>query len=243
MINTILTLNLNLIDAIYSDLSKYLDSDNTQIHTRYGGTKVIFFKIIQKNTLARWEIGRYQIEDAAEFISKYGDVKFELILKKLQDAVKNGDLDTYPIGQNIIRDIGKSEISDEAYWEDLNEWLDKNEKRITWRFTKPTPQNENSPDIIKKIKGEPKKVIQRVFENLHFNYYQWGRNLADPPHWLLPCRVLKGSKGRKISHSWDPILIGLALMDKGITKKQLNLAFMDLKDWKEEWQEKRDLMD
>ena len=31
-------------------------------------------------------------------------------------------------------------------------------------------------------------------------------------------------------------------MDKGITKKQLNLAFMDLKDWKDEWQEKTDLM-
>lgn len=90
------------------------------------------------------------------------------------------------------------------------------------------------------IKGVSKKVIQRVFADLHFDYAKWGSNLANAPKWLTPCRVSRGSKASRVSHTWNPALIGLALMDKGITIKQLDLAFMGLKDWKDEWQEKTD---
>lgn len=93
------------------------------------------------------------------------------------------------------------------------------------------------------IHGLSKRVIMRTFAGLHFNYDQWGRALSDVPKWLIDCRVSRGSKGKKVSHFWNPVLIGLALMDKGVTKKQLNLAFMNLKDWSIEWQEKTDLMD
>lgn len=92
------------------------------------------------------------------------------------------------------------------------------------------------------VKGVTKKVIQRVFSGLHFDYDHWGVNLADAPKWLIECRVSRGSRSGRVSHTWNPVLIGLALKDKGITKKQLNLAFMDLKDWKDEWQEKSDGM-
>lgn len=108
-------------------------------------------------------------------------------------------------------------------------------------ITHPMAQADNAKAEV--IKSEPKRVIQRVFADLHFDYKQWGRNLGDVPQWLEPCRVSRGSKGKRVSHTWDPVLIGLALMDKGITKKQLNLVFMDLKDWKSKWQEKTDLMD
>lgn len=142
----------------------------------------------------------------------------------------------------------------------LNEWGNGTHKFVAVE----TPLNEdtsdydrwdvgfatNSKEVDKKItsqkitgKGVQKKIIQNVFDGLHFNYVQWGRNLGDPPKWLIDCRVSRGSKGKQISHSWDPVLIGLALMDKGIKKKQLNLAFMGLKDWLKEWQEKTDLMD
>lgn len=105
-----------------------------------------------------------------------------------------------------------------------------------------TNQANTAPAKTEAITGVTKRVIQRVFADLYFDYGQWGRNLGDVPQWLIPCRVSRGSKGKRVSHTWNPILIGLALMDKGITKKQLNLAFMDLKDWKDEWQEKTDLM-
>lgn len=108
----------------------------------------------------------------------------------------------------------------------------------------------NSKEVDKKLtsqkitcKAVQKKVIQKVFNGLHFDYDQWGRALGDVPKWLINCRVSRGSKGKRVSHTWDPVLIGLALMDKGITKKQLNLAFMGLKEWLKEWQEKTDLMD
>ncbi|NOU41530.1 MAG: hypothetical protein HOO85_09715 [Methylotenera sp.] len=104
----------------------------------------------------------------------------------------------------------------------------------------PTTQARSVPNA---MIGEPKRVIMRTFKGLYFDYDQWGRNLADVPRWLVPCRVSRGSKGRRVSHTWNPVLIGLALMDKGITKKELNLAFMNLKDWSKEWQEKTDLMD
>lgn len=103
-------------------------------------------------------------------------------------------------------------------------------------------QEAQHPASSLSTKGEPKKVIQRVFAGMHFDYAQWGSNLADVPNWLIPCRVSRGSKGKRVSHTWNPVLIGLALMDKGITKKQLNLAFMNLKDWSAEWQEITDSM-
>ena len=248
MTEVIRNLNLNLIDAIYLDLSKHSDSDSTQIQTRYGGTNIKSFKVIQKDTLARWGVGRYQIEEAAEFISKYGDVKYELIEKKLKDAINIGDLDTYPTGQNIIREVEKSEIWDDAYWDDLNEWLDKNEKRITWRFEKPSHASQSKQTSInalpiiqaEAIKKLTKQPVINAFENVYWNRDQWNKYLASPPNWLLPCRVAKGTKS--VSATWNPVQIGLALMDKKITLKQLDLVFWGLKDWKAEWQEKTELM-
>lgn len=104
----------------------------------------------------------------------------------------------------------------------------------------PSMQSDTIPAKAEPTRGEPKKVIQRAFADLHFDYSQWGRYLGDVPKWLKPCRVSRGSKGKRVSHSWNPVLIGIALMDKGVTKKQLNLVFMDLKDWKDEWQETTD---
>ena len=106
-----------------------------------------------------------------------------------------------------------------------------------------TYQAETTPANTEVIKGVTKKEIQRVFAKVYFDYAHWGSNLADVPKWLLPCRVSRGSKSKRVSHSWNPVLIGLALMDKGITKRELNLVFMNLKDWSNEWREKTDLMD
>lgn len=106
----------------------------------------------------------------------------------------------------------------------------------------PITQADTAHAKAEPIKGVSKKVIQRVFADLHFDYAKWGSNLANAPKWLTPCRVSRGSKASRVSHTWNPALIGLALMDKGITIKQLDLAFMGLKDWKDEWQEKTDSM-
>jgi hypothetical protein len=117
------------------------------------------------------------------------------------------------------------------------------------------PKNQDyiSPAKTELIKGEPSKIIKRTFAGLHFNSDQWGRNLSDPPKWLEPCRVSIGSKGKRVSHTWNPVLIGIALIGKTLTTnqrgqitsltqkiitiEQVDLKFMQLKDWSDKWQE------
>lgn len=84
-----------------------------------------------------------------------------------------------------------------------------------------------------------KKQVMLAFEKLHFDYDHWGKNLASPPKWLEGCRVAKGSK--KVSATWDPVLIAISLLDKGITIKKLDLVFMGLKDWSENWRENSEI--
>lgn len=89
-------------------------------------------------------------------------------------------------------------------------------------------------------KGLTKKEVINAFTGLHFDKEtQWhsalGKNI---PNWLLECRMEPGRKGDNTTSAlWNPVLIATALLDKNITVKKLNAVFVDLKDWREEWQE------
>ena len=86
------------------------------------------------------------------------------------------------------------------------------------------------------VKGITKRKVMNAFEGLRFDYDHWGKNLATPPEWLKPCRVMKGNK--KASAIWNPILIAVALHDKGILIGKLNAVFFNsLKDWADDWRE------
>jgi hypothetical protein len=78
-----------------------------------------------------------------------------------------------------------------------------------------------------------KNAVINAFNGLHFNHAQWNLYLADPPEWLKGCRVDKGYK--KTPATWDPVLIGQALLAKGVSMNKLNDAFADLSDWTEKW--------
>jgi hypothetical protein len=88
--------------------------------------------------------------------------------------------------------------------------------------------------------GLTKQPVINALEDVYWSRDQWSKYLASPPQWLIDCRVAKGTK--TVSATWNPTSIGLALIDKGITLKRLDLVFMGLKDWKDEWQKKTDLM-
>jgi hypothetical protein len=94
------------------------------------------------------------------------------------------------------------------------------------------------------IVGVTKRVIMQAFQGVHFNYDQWGRALGDVPQWLIDCRVALGSKGKRVSHTWNPVLIGVALMDKGIKLERLDSVFRGraLNGWEDEWMKATDLM-
>lgn len=108
-------------------------------------------------------------------------------------------------------------------------WIDKYREAIEI-----IPQDlSKTVDI---AKGLIKKKIMSAFDGLYFDSYHWGRNLATPPDWLKECRVAKGTV--KVSATWNPVSIAIALSDRGIKLTQLDAVFKRLKDWEDEWQEK-----
>lgn len=99
-----------------------------------------------------------------------------------------------------------------------------------------------TPDAGKEAKPSGKKGITKgevisAFDGMHFNRDKWSKYLGDPPEWLKECRVALGSRKKKVSATWDPVLIAAALFDKGIPIKKLDTVFVRLKDWADEWLE------
>jgi len=93
------------------------------------------------------------------------------------------------------------------------------------------------------IKGMCKLDIAKAFDGIKWSYDEWRNNLANIPKWLEPSLVSRGSKKSHVSHSWNPVIIALSLMDppRNISIKRLDVVFLGLKKWNEEWQEKTEL--
>lgn len=229
--------NIKFTDFLKIDSTNLPDDEEFQIHFRDGMTNAHTFKIIHKDALDRWALGRYHVEEAAEFISEYSNVDFNTINNKLLNAALNHKINCYMPGQNIIFDGNQIlDYHQDIYWDDLNKWLDDNEKRITWRFEKPS--NIRQP-IHKAAKGLSKNSIIVIFDGLYWKSDQWKRNLGDVPKWLECALVLKGSRPKRVSHTWNPVLIGIALIEsQNIDLRKLDKVFKSLDDWNEEWQEK-----
>lgn len=93
----------------------------------------------------RYQTGRYRLNEAAALLGRFAGERGNSLRDKLVQAVKEGKLKVYEPGRNAVwksREV--RDFHDEAYWEDLNEWLEANEPRINWRF--PSPPNSESPD-------------------------------------------------------------------------------------------------
>lgn len=83
-----------------------------------------------------------------------------------------------------------------------------------------------------------KQQVINAFAGLHFDRNGWNNALSDVPKWIEDCRVTPGRKGdRTTPATWHPVLIAVALIDKGITRKKLDAVFVSLKDWADEWHE------
>ncbi len=150
--------------------------------------------------------------------------------KFLTSAIRAGSIklsgETYQDGQ--ILNVGKTRIlkSDWLNWCEENAYLE-----ITSQFT----INGNGKQVVGAVRGITKRQVMNTFEGLHFDHDHWGRNLASPPKWLEECRVAKGNK--KISATWNPVLIAAALSDKDIPIKKLDTVFVRLPDWVDEWRD------
>lgn len=88
--------------------------------------------------------------------------------------------------------------------------------------------------VARKIKPSiTKNAVINAFNGLHFNQIQWQTYLADPPKWLKVCRVEKGDD--KIPATWNPVLIGQALLMKGVPMNKLDEVFVNLENWSKKW--------
>lgn len=88
--------------------------------------------------------------------------------------------------------------------------------------------------------GITKQKVMNAFDGIYFDRDHWGKYLATPPLWLVECRVAKGNK--KTSATWNPVLIAIALTERGISVNKLDAVFVGLKDWSATWQEASDLL-
>ncbi len=95
--------------------------------------------------------GRYQLKEAAAKIAQAEIENVADLLAKLKSAVRDGVLPAYKPDQIQRLDHRQlqTEVRDnfeEVYWDELNAWLEKYEPRLKFRFTKPMPLPEWSPD-------------------------------------------------------------------------------------------------
>jgi hypothetical protein len=82
--------------------------------------------------------GRYTLEEAAATWEQHTGERAAPFLEKLTEAVRDGAVPVCEPGKHaryyplVVRGY-----YDEVYWDDLNAWLAKNEKRIRWQFCRP----------------------------------------------------------------------------------------------------------
>ncbi len=95
---------------------------------------------------SRWANGRYTLDEATIQIVQNTGADAQTMFDKLIRAVRNHSLPVYgPNKIDLYEPEKVQECFEEIYWDDLNTWLAENEKRIEWRFPKPTsPTSEQT---------------------------------------------------------------------------------------------------
>lgn len=126
--------------------------------------------------------------------------------------------------------------------DDLNKWLESNEYNFKFDPSLVSEKIARDSSNAPTVPGVAKLRIAAAFQDLHYSYEQWRKYLATPPDWLKPCRVSKGSRGKSGGALWDPIAIGLCLLDKDIPINTLDFKIHSyLISFKPAWEEKTSL--
>jgi len=101
---------------------------------------------------AKTSAGRYTIRDAAHVLEDEAGERFDAILRRLKKAAEAFELPMHDPGEGLRRDYGDEhtkklrDFSEEAYWDDLNKWLENHEPRIAYKF--PAPSNVDATTIV-----------------------------------------------------------------------------------------------
>jgi hypothetical protein len=71
---------------------------------------------------------------------------------------------------------------------------------------------------------------------------QFSKWLSSPRKWLNEARLTRGGPGQKNPATWNPVLVAIALIDKGYADLTAIDRFIrsDVSNWVPEWEEKKD---
>lgn len=126
--------------------------DSGSPYTMRQATWPILFAIQERQSAEKQKAGRYTLEEAAHLLGEEADEHSDSLLKKLVAAVERGDLPVFESGRNARYLYGPGHAScvrtfyEEAFWNDLNTWLEEHEPRIftSWKFPKPSRGNADN---------------------------------------------------------------------------------------------------
>lgn len=199
----------------------------------------------EQQAAAKRAAGRYTLEEAARELEKETGERASEMLKKLIEAVESRTLPVYEPGRRA-RYFPKTirPFYEETHWDDLNTWLDQNEKRVEWRFPRPATAAreggaESGAEKFSRAGLGRKEVLAADWPLFGaFSQTSLDRALSEPPKWLLPARIAKGQAG-KMSSTWNPALIADCLVEVGHAKKLALTGFIrnHFPDWLAEWEE------
>lgn len=164
----------------YSELVKWGRTDD-----RYDFIISTVGAVVEQQEIDKREHGRYTLEEAALFIGKQTGERAEGIKNKLIAAVEKRELVTYAPGSFVKNDSKITrDFYEHVYWNDLNEWLEKNEPRLDCEFPKP-----DAPAAKVKAGTTPgndwKEKAHTIADELALKKYQRGereitaRNISD----------------------------------------------------------------
>lgn len=160
-----------------SEKKKTLDAELDSINE-----KLNLSVIEERQREARHALGRYTMEEASLIIQQStGEWPSELQIK-FKAAVLSGALPVYAPGKNTRYLYGNNFAScarvfyEEAYWNDLNEWLEKNEPRLEYKFPNPdAPAAKVKAVPVTKPSGDDWEVQARaIADRLALEKYQRG---------------------------------------------------------------------
>lgn len=122
--------------------------------------------------------------------------------------------------------------------EDVNSWLDTVGARFRWQVA----LKAATPAPLREVDGPmplPTSVLANCFAGLVWDTPEkWKKPLGDVPKWIEHCRVGRGLRGKSES-TWDPVLLGAALVEKkGVKANSVRAKFQTrapLKPWFDAW--------
>ena len=112
-------------------------------------------EIWERQDAERRAAGRYTLGEAATVIADNAGERKKLMQERLLAAAKTGELAVYRPGEKARYRYVSNKLPrwfyEEAYWNDLNAWLDMNEPRISWRLPNPAPSPRSDTNKVEHI--------------------------------------------------------------------------------------------